>query len=166
MWRRNQTVGGNINGPTNKLSESTYRYVQIRERTFEFVPEFTYLGSKVSNYNSMEAELRARMLTANRSFYNLKNRFTSKNLSRRTKQGLYTVNPLLFDTSPIWKTSLIWTFCTVPWFPVHFCSTNLENFWYLCSSYLCMVLPWLLNDVCSNWQSCSQFPIATVKAAY
>ena len=61
-----------------------------------------------------------------------------------------TVNPLLFDTSPIWKTSLIWTFCTVPWFSVHFCSSNLENLWNLCHSYLCMVLPWLLKDVCSN----------------
>ena len=77
-----------------------------------------------------------------------------------------TVNPVLFDTSPIWKTSLIWTFCPVPWFPVHFCSSNLANLWNLCSSNLCMVLPWLLNDVCSNWQSYAQFPIATVKAAY
>ena len=32
------------------------RIVQIGERTFEVVPEFTYLGSKVSNDNSMEAE--------------------------------------------------------------------------------------------------------------
>ena len=40
--------------------------VQISECTFEVVPEFTYLGSKVSSDNSMEAELRARMLTANR----------------------------------------------------------------------------------------------------
>ena len=65
------------------------RDVQIGERTFEVVPEFTYLGSKVSNDNSMEAELRARMLAANRSFYSLKNQFTSNNQSRRTKLGLY-----------------------------------------------------------------------------
>ena len=43
------------------------RDVQIGERTFEVVPQFTYLRSKVSNDNSMEAELRARMLAANRS---------------------------------------------------------------------------------------------------
>ena len=43
------------------------------ERTFEVVPEFANLGSKVNNDNCMEAELRARMLTANRSFYSLKN---------------------------------------------------------------------------------------------
>ena len=52
------------------------RDVQIGERTFEVVPQFTYLGSKVSNDNSMEAELRARMLAANRSFYSLKNQLT------------------------------------------------------------------------------------------
>ena len=66
------------------------RDVQIGERTFEVVPQFTYLGTKVSNDNSMQAELRARMLAANRSFYSLKNQSTSKNLSRRTKLGLYS----------------------------------------------------------------------------
>ena len=40
--------------------------VQIGERTSEVVPEFTYLGSKVSNDNSMEAELSAKMLVSNR----------------------------------------------------------------------------------------------------
>ena len=44
------------------------RDVQMIERTFEVVPEFTYLGSKVSNVNSMVTELRARMLAANRSY--------------------------------------------------------------------------------------------------
>ena len=34
---------------------------QIGERTFEVVPQFTYLVSKVSDDNSMVAELRARM---------------------------------------------------------------------------------------------------------
>ena len=62
--------------------------VQIGESTFEVVPEFTYLGSKVSNDNSLEAELRARRLATNWSFYNLKNQFTSENLSRRTKLGI------------------------------------------------------------------------------
>ena len=66
------------------------RDVQIGERTFKVVPQFTYLGSKVSNDNNMEAELPARMLAANRSFYSLKKQFTSKNLSRRTKLGLYS----------------------------------------------------------------------------
>ena len=58
--------------------------VQIGERTFEVIPQFTYIGSKISNNNSMMAVLRARMLAANRSFWSLKNQFTSKNLSRRT----------------------------------------------------------------------------------
>ena len=63
---------------------------QIDERTFEVVSEFTYLGSKDSNDNSMEAALYARMLAANRSFYSLKNQVTSKNLSRQTKLVLYS----------------------------------------------------------------------------
>ena len=65
--------------------------VLIGERTFEVVnSQFTYLGSKVSNDNSMVAELRARLLAANRSFYRLKIQFTSKNLSRRTKLELHS----------------------------------------------------------------------------
>ena len=55
----------------------------------------------------MEAVLRARMLAANRSFYSLKNQFTSKNLSRRTKLGLYSTYILLVLTyaSETWTLS-------------------------------------------------------------
>ena len=83
------------------------RDVQIGERTFEVVPEFTYLGSKVSNDNSMEVELRARMLAANRSLYSLKKQFTSKNLSRQTKLGLYStyIFPVLTYASETWTLS-------------------------------------------------------------
>ena len=45
------------------------------ERTFEVVPQFTSFGSKVSNGNSMVAELRARMLPTS-FLYSLKNQFT------------------------------------------------------------------------------------------
>ena len=81
--------------------------VQIDERTFEVVPQFTYLGSKVSNDNSMEAELRARMLATNRFFYSLRNHFTSNNLSRRTKLGLYStyIVPVLTYASETWTLS-------------------------------------------------------------
>ena len=60
-----------------------------------------------SNDNSMEAELRARMLAANRSFYSLKKQFTSKNLSRRTKLGLYStyIVPVLTYASEKWTLS-------------------------------------------------------------
>ena len=54
--------------PTNNQNLRR-RDAQIGERTFEVVPQFTYLGSKVSNDNSMEAELHARMLATNRSFF-------------------------------------------------------------------------------------------------
>ena len=40
------------------------RDVQIGERTFEVVPEFTYLGSKVTNDNCVEAELCANRFTS------------------------------------------------------------------------------------------------------
>ena len=83
------------------------RDVQIGERAFEGAPQITYLGSNVSNGNSIEAELRARMLGANRSFYSLRNHFISKNLSRRTKLGLYStyILPVLTYASETWTLS-------------------------------------------------------------
>ena len=47
------------------------------------------------------------MLAANRSFYSLKNQFTSKNLSRRTKLGLYSTYIVLVLTyaSETWTLS-------------------------------------------------------------
>ena len=76
------------------------RDVHIGEHTFEVVPQFTYLGSK------MIAELRSRLAT-NRSFYSLKNHFSSKNLSRRTKLGLYSsyIIPVLTYASETWTLS-------------------------------------------------------------
>ena len=64
------------------------RDLQKGECTFEVVQELTYLGLKVSNANSKEAERCARMLVANQPFYSLRKQFTSKILSQRTKLGL------------------------------------------------------------------------------
>ena len=74
---------------------------------FGLISEFTYLESKVSNDKRMVTELHARMLAANRSFYSLKKQFTSRNLSRRTKQGLYSSYwvPVLTYASETWKLS-------------------------------------------------------------
>ena len=48
-----------------QINESKTKYTFVTSAT---LPEFTYLGSKVSDENSMTAELHARMLAANRSF--------------------------------------------------------------------------------------------------
>ena len=52
----------------------------------------------------MIVELHTRMLAANRSFYSLKNQFTSKDLLRRTKLGLYStyIVPVLTYASETW----------------------------------------------------------------
>ena len=82
------------------------RDLQIGERTFEVIPEFTYLRSKDSNDNSMEAEC----LVANTSFYSLRKQFTSNNLSRRTKLERYSTGThiRLWDmgTVQIWRKPL------------------------------------------------------------
>ena len=83
------------------------RDVQIGGRAVEVVPEFTYIASKDSDDKSLEVELRAGMLAANRSFYSLRNQFASKNLSRRTKLGLYStyIVPVLIYATETWTLS-------------------------------------------------------------
>ena len=81
------------------------RDVQIGGRTVEVVPEFTYIASKDSDDKSLEAELRAGMLAANRLFYSLRHQFTSKNLSLRTKLGLYST----YIVSVLTYASKAWT---------------------------------------------------------
>ena len=55
----------------------------------------------------MVAELCARMLAANRSFYSLKNQCTLKNLPRRMKLGLYStyIVPEITDATKTWTLS-------------------------------------------------------------
>jgi hypothetical protein len=53
------------------------------------VEEFKYLGVNINEKNNMHNEIKIRMCTANRSYYAMKEMFSTKLLSRRTKNRLH-----------------------------------------------------------------------------
>ena len=56
--------------------------------TFEQVEDFKYLGVNIKEKNNMHNEIRMRLNAANRCYFTMKEMFSSKLLSRRTKQRL------------------------------------------------------------------------------
>jgi len=61
----------------------------IEGLTFEQVEDFKYLGVNISEKNNMGNEIRIRLNVANRYYFTMKDMFSSKLLSRRTKERLY-----------------------------------------------------------------------------
>ncbi|MXP61705.1 hypothetical protein FD744_25325 [Pantoea sp. Taur] len=74
---------------------------------FEKVDQFTYLGSLVTQDNSPAAEVKRRILMANKCYFGLRKEFTSRLLSRQTKHHLYRtlIRPVLLYGSETWTTS-------------------------------------------------------------
>lgn len=60
--------------------------IKINGYSFEKVEEFKYLGVNINEKNNMHQEIKLRMCAANRSYYAMKEMFSSKLLSRRTKE--------------------------------------------------------------------------------
>jgi len=61
----------------------------IEGLTFDQVEDFKYLGVNRNKKNNMHNEIRMRLNAANRCYFTMKEIFSSKLLSRRTKARLY-----------------------------------------------------------------------------
>jgi len=64
--------------------------IKVNGYSFEQVEEFKYLGVNINEKNNMHNEIKLRMCAANRSYYAMKEMFSSKLLSRRTKERYTT----------------------------------------------------------------------------
>ena len=87
-------------------------YERISDMNIERVNKFTYLGSTLSPNNDINQEVEVRISAATRAFYGLKELFTSRILSRKTKSQLYStmVRPVLMYGAESWSpTQLIET---------------------------------------------------------
>lgn len=75
--------------------------------TFERVNEFTYLGSQVTPANDVSAEIRKRLVAANRAYFALLKTFRSRLVTRRTKLVIYKtlIRPVLTYASQTWTIS-------------------------------------------------------------
>jgi hypothetical protein len=57
--------------------------------SFESVQSFKYLGSDVNQNNTIEEEIKERIIAGNKAFYANRKMFQSKLLSRKSKLKLY-----------------------------------------------------------------------------
>ena len=72
--------------------------------TYEGVAEFIYLGTLISNDNSMEKEIQRRILAGNRIYFAATSLFRSRLLSRATKIILYKtlIRPAVLCGAEAW----------------------------------------------------------------
>jgi len=89
---------------TTRESKNQQRYFQIKNFNFEAVQSFTYLGSLINVNNNNSAEIKKRILMANKGFYGLKRQFRSQFLSIKNKIKLYKtmIRPMLAYGSETW----------------------------------------------------------------
>jgi len=64
--------------------------VWIDNNTFEIVEEFKYLGTTLTNQNSIAEEIKCRMRSGNACYYSVQNLFSSRLLSKNLKIKIYT----------------------------------------------------------------------------
>ena len=65
------------------------RGTTINGVTYKGVPEFIYLGTLISNDNSVQKEIQRRILAGNRTYFAATSLFRNRLLSRATKIRLY-----------------------------------------------------------------------------
>jgi sorting nexin-29 len=81
--------------------------IKVNGYSFEQVEEFKYLGVNINEKNNMHNEIKLRMSAANRSYYAMKEMFSSKLLSRQTKERLYItyLRPITTYASETWAST-------------------------------------------------------------
>jgi len=92
---------------TDIFAKNHQRYFQIKNFNFEAVQSCTYLGSLINVNNGNSAEIKRRILIANKGFYGLKRQFRAQFLSIKNKIKLYKtlIRPVLAYGSERWVLS-------------------------------------------------------------
>jgi hypothetical protein len=74
-----------------KCTRRQYREnkIEIETMSFESVQSFKYLGSTVNQKNTIEEEIKGRIIAGNKAYYANQKLFHSKLLSRKSKWKLY-----------------------------------------------------------------------------
>jgi len=87
---------------SRKIFQPTY--LNTEEEQFEQVNSFKYLGSTVNTGNSIEEEIKERIVAGNRAHHVHKKLFTSKLISRNIKLRLYNtlIRPIVTYASETW----------------------------------------------------------------
>ena len=89
------------------MNQNQHKCFTIGNFKFEAVQSFTYLGSLINVNNDNSAEIKKRVLLANKGFYGLKRQFRSQFLSIKNNVKLYKplTRPVLTYGSETWVLS-------------------------------------------------------------
>jgi len=78
--------------------------LEIDNMSFESVQSFKYLGSAVNQNNTIEEEIKERIIAGNRAFYTNQKMFQNKLLSKKSKLKLYwtLIRPVVTYACETW----------------------------------------------------------------
>jgi len=93
--------------PSSRTLNLVGTHLEIGDKKFEVVNEFTYLGVLINNQHDTAVEIKRRIISGTRAFYSMKPQLSSKKLSRRSKLTIYKtlIRPIVLYGSESWNTT-------------------------------------------------------------
>jgi len=81
--------------------------IKVGPYTYEQVDEFKYLGVNINSKNNMHNEIQLRIRNANKAYFAMSRMFSSRLLSKATKEKLYTsyLRPIVMYACETWSTT-------------------------------------------------------------
>jgi hypothetical protein len=92
--------------PSQRTRELVGAHLNVGDKSFEVVTEFTYLGVQVNDDFETSVEIKRRITNATKAFYGLKHILVSRNVTRKTKFAIYKtlIRPVAIYGSESWNT--------------------------------------------------------------
>jgi hypothetical protein len=93
--------------PSQRTRDLVGTHLEIGDKRFEVVNEFTYLGALIDDKFNTSIEIKRRIVSAQRAFYGIKHLLSAKSVSRKAKFAMYKtlIRPVAIYGSESWNTT-------------------------------------------------------------